>query len=155
MKLCDSLTGNSSILLRAKAGIWQEAVKFDMDLLVRADTTEPHYYQAALDGAEQFGPCFATASGLAMLHGRPERGVKKTGFTLMALRSLLMFNREDNDPVDILTAMAAVDASTRQEVNVTQIVDLFDDKVNFDHLRAYRTAQEVLDSIDSIIAAAV
>ena len=39
------------------------------------------------------------------------RGVK-TGFALVTLKKPLIFNHEDNDPVDILITMAAVDATT-------------------------------------------
>lgn len=67
----------------------------------------------------------------------------------------LVFNHEDNDPVDILITMAAVDANTHQEVGIMQIVNLFDDEANFDRLRACRTAQDVLDLIDNATAAAV
>ena len=66
-----------------------------------------------------------------MPHGRPEEGVKKTGFALVTLRKPLAFNHEDNDPVDILITMAAVDANTHQEVGIMQIVNLFDDEANF------------------------
>ena len=51
------------------------------------------------------------------------------------------FNHEDNDPVDILITMAAVDANTHQEVGIMQIVNLFEDEENFDRLRACRTEQ--------------
>lgn len=80
-----------------------------------ADVVEPRYYQAILDGVEQFGPYFVIAPGLAMPHGRPEEGVKKTGFSLVTLKKPLEFNHEDNDPVDILITMAAVDANTHQK----------------------------------------
>lgn len=50
-----------------------------------------------------------------MPHGRPEEGVKKTGFALVTLKKPLEFNHEDNDPVDILITMAAVDANTHQK----------------------------------------
>ena len=48
-----------------------------------------------------------------MPHGRPEEGVK-TGFALVTLKKPLIFNHEDNDPVDILITMAAVDATTHR-----------------------------------------
>lgn len=99
MKLRDSLAENNSILLQAEASTWQEAVKLGVDLLVKADVVEPHYYQAILDGVAQFGPYFVIAPGLAMPHGRPEEGVKKTGFALVTLKKPLVFNHEDNDPV--------------------------------------------------------
>lgn len=115
MKLRDSLAENKSIRLQAEAETWQEAVKIGVDLLVAADVVEPRYYQAILDGVEQFGPYFVIAPGLAMPHGRPEEGVKKTGFSLVTLKKPLEFNHDDNDPVDILITMAAVDANTHQK----------------------------------------
>lgn len=114
MKLHDSLAQNHSIRLQAEAESWQEAVKIGVDLLVAADVVEPRYYQAILDGVAQHGPYFVIAPGLAMPHGRPEEGVKKTGFALVTLKKPLIFNHEDNDPVDILITMAAVDATTHQ-----------------------------------------
>ncbi|WP_410736157.1 PTS ascorbate transporter subunit IIA [Citrobacter koseri] len=155
MKLRDSLAENKSIRLNAEASTWQEAVKIGVDLLVEADVVEPRYYQAILDGVERFGPYFVIAPGLAMPHGRPEEGVKKTGFALVTLKTPMVFNHEDNDPVDILITLAAVDACAHQEDGIMQIVNLFEDEANFDRLRACRTEQDVLDLIDNATAAAV
>ncbi|AVF36264.1 PTS ascorbate transporter subunit IIA [Rahnella sikkimica] len=155
MKLRDSLAENNSICLNAEAETWQEAVKIGVDMLVAAGVVEPRYYQAILDGVERFGPYFVIAPGLAMPHGRPEEGVKKTGFALVTLKKPLVFNHEDNDPVDILITLAAVDANAHQEVGIMQVVNLFDDEANFDRLRACTTAQQVLDLIDLTSASAV
>ncbi|MGK0704156.1 PTS ascorbate transporter subunit IIA [Yokenella regensburgei] len=155
MKLRDSLIENRSIQLQADADSWQEAVKLGVDLLVVADVVEPRYYQAILDGVARFGPYFVIAPGLAMPHGRPEEGVKKNGFALVTLKTPLVFNHEENDPVDILITLAAVDARSHQEEGIMQIVNLFEDEANFDRLRACRSAQEVVDLIDKATAAAV
>lgn len=155
MKLRDSLAQNNAIRLQADAKTWQEAVKIGVDLLVEAEVVEPRYYQAILDGVERFGAYFVIAPGLAMPHGRPEEGVKKNGFALVTLKTPLAFNHEDNDPVDILITLAAVDARTHQEDGIMQIVNLFEDEANFDRLRACRTTQQVLDLIDCATAASV
>lgn len=86
MKLRDSLAENKSIRLQAEAETWQDAVKIGVDLLVAADVVEPRYYRAILDAVEQHGPYFVLAPP-AMPHGRPEEGVKKTGFALVTLKS--------------------------------------------------------------------
>ncbi|MBU9822198.1 PTS ascorbate transporter subunit IIA [Rahnella sp. BCC 1045] len=155
MKLRDSLAENNSICLNAEAETWQEAVKIGVDMLVDAGVVEPRYYQAILDGVKKFGPYFVIAPGLAMPHGRPEEGVLKTGFALVTLKKPLVFTHEDNDPVDILITLAAVDASAHQEVGIMQVVNLFEDEANFDRLRACTTAQQVLDLIDQTSATAV
>ncbi|MFW0768029.1 PTS ascorbate transporter subunit IIA [Trabulsiella odontotermitis] len=155
MKLRDSLAENHSIRLQAEADSWQAAVKIGVDLLVDAEVVEPRYYQAILDGVERFGPYFVIAPGLAMPHGRPEEGVKKNGFALVTLKTPMVFNHEDNDPVDILITLAAVDARSHQEEGIMQIVNLFEDDANFDRLRACRSEQDVLDLIDRATAAAI
>ncbi|KFC07244.1 PTS system ascorbate-specific IIA component [Trabulsiella guamensis ATCC 49490] len=155
MKLRDSLAENHSIRLQADADSWQAAVKIGVDLLVAADVVEPRYYQAILDGVERFGPYFVIAPGLAMPHGRPEEGVKKNGFALVTLKTPMVFNHEDNDPVDILITLAAVDARSHQEEGIMQIVNLFEDDANFDRLRACRSEQDVLDLIDRATVAAI
>lgn len=155
MKLRDSLAQNHSIRLQVEASSWQEAVKYGVDLLVAADVVEPRYYQAILDSVAQFGPYFVIAPGLAMPHGRPEEGVKKTGFALVTLKTPLVFNHESNDPVDILITLAASDVNAHQEVGIMQIVNFFEDERNFDRLRACRSEQDVLDLIDNTTAAAI
>jgi PTS system ascorbate-specific IIA component len=155
MKLRDSLAENHSIRLQAEADSWQAAVKIGVDLLVAADVVEPRYYQAILDGVERFGPYFVIAPGLAMPHGRPEEGVKQNGFALVTLKTPMVFNHEDNDPVDILITLAAVDARSHQEEGIMQIVNLFEDDAKFDRLRACRSEQDVLDLIDHATAAAI
>lgn len=152
MKLRDSLAENKFIRLQVEVEIWQEAVKIGVDLLVAVDVVESRYYQAILDGVEQFGFYFVIVSGLVMSYGRSEEGVKKIGFFLVTLKKSLEFNYDDNDSVDIFIIMAAVDVNIYQEVGIMQIVNLFEDEENFDRLRVCRIEQEVLDFIDRINA---
>lgn len=154
MKLSDSLAQNNAIQLQAEAVDWRQAVRLGVDLLVAAGVVEPRYYDAILAGVERHGPYFVLAPGLAMPHGRPEEGVLKTGFALVTLKTPVCFGDEDNDPIDILITMAAVDAKTHQEVGIMQVVNLFEDEANFDRLRACRRASEVLALIDKTSAAA-
>ncbi|WP_205956825.1 PTS ascorbate transporter subunit IIA, partial [Pseudoxanthomonas winnipegensis] len=142
-----------SIRLQAEANTWQEAVKIGVDLLVAADVVEPRYYQAILDGVEQFGPYFVIAPGLAMPHGRPGEGVKKTGFSLVTLKKPLEFNHEDNNPVDILITMAEVDANTQQEVGIMQIVYRSEDHPNLHHPRRRQRRVRPLDQPPPLRAA--
>lgn len=155
MKLSDSLAQNNAILLQAEAADWRQAVRLGVDLLVAAGVVEPRYFQAIMDGVAQHGPYFVLAPGLAMPHGRPEEGVLKTGFALVTLKTPVCFGDAENDPIDILITLAAVDAQVHQEVGIMQVVTLFEDEANFDRLRACRNAQQVLDLINQTSAAAV
>lgn len=153
MKLRDSLAENHSIRLQAAADSWQEAVKsaltyWSPPMSSSRATTRPFWMgyngSAPISLSLPASPC----------HTAARRKGSKTGFALVTLQTPLIFNHEDNDPVDILITLAAVDANTHQEVGIMQIVNLFADEANFDRLRACRTAREVLDLIDRTAAAA-
>lgn len=118
MKLRDSLTEDESIRPQTKAGTWRETVKIDINLLVTIDAVEPRYCQMILDGVEQFGPHFVITPSLAIPHGCPEEGARRTGFSLATLKEPLEFNRDDNNSVNVLITMATVNASTHQEVGI-------------------------------------
>ncbi len=155
MKLHESLAQNHSIRLQAEAETWQgggENRRRSAGGRRRGGTAllpgDPRRRRAAR-------PLFCDRSGISHAARAAGRGRQKTGFALVTLKKPLIFNHEDNDPVDILITMAAVDATTHQEVGIMQIVNLFDDEANFDRLRACRSEQEVLDLIKNATAAAV
>ena len=148
MTLKDSLIANNSIALQAEANDWKAAVKLGTDLLEKAGVVDSRYYGAILDGTAKFGPYYLLAPGLAMPHGRPEEGVLKNGFALVTLKEPVVFGDEDNDPVDILITLAAVDQESHNVGGITQVVNLFEDEDNFDRLRAATTADEVIALIE-------
>ena len=147
MKLSDSLRDNNSIRLQAEAEDWQQAIRIGTDLLVDAGVVGSEYFPAILSAVSKYGPYFLLAPGLAMPHARPEEGVLRTGFALVTLKNPVCFGDEDNDPIDILITLAAVDAHTHQQVGILQVVQLFDDPDNFQRLRDCRHPQQVLDLI--------
>ncbi len=152
MKLRDSLAENKSIRLQAEAETWQDAVKIGVDLLVAADVVEPRYYQSAILMAWNSLPLFRYRRGWRCRTGGG-RGVKKTGFSLVTLKKPLEFNHDDNDPVDILITMAAVDANTTRKWASCRSSTCLKMKRIFDRLRLpYRAGST--DLIDRTNAAA-
>ena len=134
---------------------WKEAIQIAARPLLAEGAISPAYVESIIKQKEEIGPYFVIAPRIAMPHTRPEHGAKALGLSIVKLGQAVEFNSEDNDPVDILITMAAVDATTHQEVGIMQIVNLFDDEANFDRLRACRSEQEVLDLIKNATAAAV
>ena len=84
--LKESLIENHSIALNQTATSWKEAIKIGTDLLVKAGTIEPSYYDHIISNIEKMGPYIILAPGLAMPHARPEEGVIKTSFALVTLK---------------------------------------------------------------------
>ena len=149
MNLRDALALYDSIVLQAEARDWQDAIALGCRRLEAAGVVSAEYKQAILDNVAEYGPYFLLAPGIAMPHGRPQQGALQNGFALVTLSTPVVFGDPDNDPVDILITLAAVDAHAHQEEGIRQVVALFDNPDNFDRLRACRTAQQVLDLLDA------
>ena len=128
MDLREHLLSRGAIRLQAVADDWRQAVKVGTDLLVKAGTVEPRYYDEIVRSVEDLGPYFLLAPGLAMPHARPEQGVLETSFALVTLATPVCFGDPDNDPVDVLLTMAARDAETQNKTAIVQVADLFDSK---------------------------
>ncbi|AOY01106.1 PTS ascorbate transporter subunit IIA [Jeongeupia sp. USM3] len=152
MKLRDSLVRHDSIVLQAEAASWQEAVAIGVKRLEAAGVVDDRYYPGILANVEELGPYFLLAPGLAMPHARPENGVLQNGFALVTLKTPVVFGSPENDPVDILITLAAVDAKSHNEGGIMQVVALFDDETSFDQLRACTTPDQVLVLLDAIAA---
>ncbi|WP_028535273.1 PTS ascorbate transporter subunit IIA [Paludibacterium yongneupense] len=153
MKLRDSLLQHDSIVLQAAADDWRQAVAIGCGRLQSAGVVDERYYPAILRNVGAHGPYFLLAPGIAMPHARPQDGVLHNGFALVTLATPVCFGDPDNDPVDILVTLAAVDARSHSQEGILQIVALFDEATNFNRLRACRTPQQVLDLLDEALAA--
>ena len=150
MKLRDSLALHKAITVQADAATWQEAVAIGTASLEAAGVVTEAYYHAILANVAELGPYFLLAPGLAMPHARPENGVLQNGFALVTLKTPVCFGNPDNDPVDLLITMAAVDAQAHNDVGLMQVVALFDAPDSFERLRACRSVAEVLHVLDGI-----
>jgi PTS system ascorbate-specific IIA component len=142
-KLAAQLLALDSIHLQAEAADWKEAVRIGVDLLVRADTVEPRYYDAIIRMTEELGPWYVLAPGMAMPHGRPEEGVKKNSFALVTLKTPVNFGEPDNDPIDILVTLAATDAKTMTEDSIVAVATFLDDEDRIRRLRAAKTRADL------------
>lgn len=142
-KLAEQLLTLDSIHLQAEAADWREAVRLGVDLLVRADTVEPRYYDAIIKMTEELGPWYVLAPGMAMPHGRPEEGVKQNSFALVTLKTPVNFGEPDNDPIDILITLAATDAKTMTEESIVAVATFLDDEDRIRRLRAAKTRADL------------
>ncbi len=121
--------------LQADVQDWKGAVRLGTNLLEKRGFVTGQYYQAILKSVKDLGPYFLIAPGLAMPHARPEEGVLQNGFSLLTLRRPVVFGDPENDPVDILLTLAAVDAETQNEEAIVQIVELLDNENKVEELR--------------------
>ncbi len=154
--LKESLIENNSIKLNQSAADWKAAIKIGTDLLERAGTIEPRYYDTIISNIEKMGPYIILAPGLAMPHARPEEGVIKTSFALVTLKEPVVFEGED-EPVSVLITLAGSDSDKHMEglMEITQTLDDPDSEtgINLDKILRCQTNEEVLAVIDAALNA--
>ncbi|AGI31450.1 TPA: PTS sugar transporter subunit IIA [Mannheimia haemolytica] len=155
MNLKQSLIENNSILLNQSAANWEDAIKIGTDLLVKAGTIEPRYYDNIVSKIKEMGPYIILAPGLAMPHARPEEGVIKTSFALVTFDTPIYFEGED-EPVHVMLTLAGSDSDQHMQglVEITQVLDdpESDTGVDLDKIRRCKTAEEVYAVIDQALA---
>lgn len=154
MNLKQSLIENHSILLNQTAANWEEAIKIGTDLLVKAGTIEPRYYDNIVSKIKEMGPYIILAPGLAMPHARPEEGVIKTSFALVTFENPIYFEGED-EPVHVMLTLAGSDSDQHMQglMEITQVLDDPDSDtgVDLDKIRRCKTAEEIYAVIDQAL----
>lgn len=154
MNLKQSLIENHSILLNQTADNWEAAIKIGTDLLVKAGTIEPRYYDNIVSKIKEMGPYIILAPGLAMPHARPEEGVIKTSFALVTFDNPIYFEGED-EPVHVMLTLAGSDSDQHMQglMEITQVLDDPDSDtgVDLDKIRRCKTAEEIYAVIDQAL----
>ncbi|NPV71499.1 MAG: PRD domain-containing protein [Firmicutes bacterium] len=109
--LSDVLT-ERTIRLKVPASDWQSAVRSAGEVLVGDKAVEPRYVDAMVDMIHELGCYVVICPGVAMPHARPENGVHRVAISLITLDKPVEFGHPENDPVDVIVALAATDNSS-------------------------------------------
>jgi PTS system ascorbate-specific IIA component len=105
------LLNENSIQIAKTAADAEEAIRMAGGILVNQEKVKPEYVDAMVDMSKQIPGYIVLAPGLAMPHARPEAGVKELGMSLVTLTNPIEFGNSQNDPVNVVIALAAVDST--------------------------------------------
>ncbi len=130
---------------RAKVFVesWEGATDYVGDLLVKAHKIAPSYIAAMKRVLREMGPYAVIAPGIVLLHARPEDGVLEPCLGLITLSNPVPFGHSQNDPVDIVVALGAVDKAAHIAA-LQQLASLLGDA---GQLAAIRAAEQDTDLI--------
>jgi mannitol/fructose-specific phosphotransferase system IIA component (Ntr-type) len=78
-------------------------------LLVEAGKARAGYTEAMKRVLKEMGLYAVIAPGIVLLHARPEDGVLQPCLGLITLSTAVPFGHSENDPVDLVFALGAVD----------------------------------------------
>ncbi|MGC9397530.1 MAG: PTS sugar transporter subunit IIA [Anaerolineae bacterium] len=128
---------------------WEEAVRLAGGLLEEIEACEPRYTEAMINAVRELGPYMVLAPGLALLHARPEDGVKHIALSLVTLDPPVSFGSERNDPVSLVIAFGAVDKE--KHLNMLQELALFlDHPTHRQQLMTATSVDEVMALMDEL-----
>lgn len=146
LSLKQSLIENQSIKLGESAETWQEAIAVAAAPLITSGAVEGDYPTAIIASTEKFGPYYILMPGMAMPHARPEDGVKRDAFSLVVLKSPVVFS--DGKEVSVLITLAATSSDIHTGIAIPQIVAVFELPNIIQRLEQASAVNEVLSIID-------
>ena len=107
--LLSSLISNETVRAKVSVKDWEEATESVGKLLVSAGKIKTDYIAAMKRVLKEMGPYAVIAPGIVLLHARPEDGVIEPCLGLITLIDPVPFGHSENDPVDLVFALGAVD----------------------------------------------
>lgn len=88
---------------------WRAAIRAAGELLVAGGVATSDYIGQMQAAVDEYGPYIVIAPGLALAHARPSEAVRHTGMSWASLARPVAFGHPQNDPVELVIGLAAVD----------------------------------------------
>lgn len=123
---------------------WQGAIRAAGKLMVADGAVEERFVDAMIRVAKEFGPYIVVAPGIALPHARPEDGVIQASIAIVRLKTPVDFGNEDNDPVYLVVALAAVDQEQHID-GLRQLALVLGNSEKIDAIKAATSKEELLD----------
>jgi len=126
---------------------WKQAVRLSAVPLLESDIISPNYIQAIYQMHEKIGPYYVLAPGIAMPHARPEEGVNQLGLSMLLVKNGVLFHSEDNDPVYLITMLAAPDNNSHLDM-LTQLAELFSQPSDIQQIFKANNTEQILSIVN-------
>lgn len=130
-----SLISKETIHAKVLARDWEDATDSVGNLLVLAGKITPDYITAMKRVLKDMGPYAVIAPGIVLLHARPEDGVIEPCLGLLTLIDPVPFGHSENDPVDLVFALGAVDKHAHISA-LQQLAEMLGDPVRLKEIRS-------------------
>ena len=145
------LLKKKTIAVNIKAADWKEVVDETGKLLLEADQIKEKYIEAMKQSIIENGPYVVIGKGIALLHARPEDGVKENCLSLITLEEPVEFGNKNNDPVKIAFAFGTVD-NDKHVKTISELSAVLMEESAVDKIAEMGSAEEILKYIEDILA---
>jgi mannitol/fructose-specific phosphotransferase system IIA component (Ntr-type) len=133
-----SLISKETVQAKVLVRDWEDATESVGKLLVSAGKITPDYIAAMKRVLKEMGPYAVIAPGIVLLHARPDDGVIQACLGLITLIDPVPFGHSENDPVDLVFALGAVDKMAHISA-LQQLAEMLGDP---EKLQAIRSAAD-------------
>ncbi|WP_125573745.1 BglG family transcription antiterminator [Levilactobacillus huananensis] len=106
--LKDLLTENT-IETNVHVNNWEEAIRHGGRIIERTGGINSTYTEAMVAAVKKFGPYIVIAPHIALAHASSKDGVNEISMSLCTLDQGINFGNKENDPVNIVICLAAID----------------------------------------------
>jgi mannitol/fructose-specific phosphotransferase system IIA component (Ntr-type) len=113
---------------------------------VESEAVEPRYIEAMKRVLREMGPYAVIAPGIVLLHARPEDGVRRPCLAMLTLATPVPFGHSQNDPVDLVFAMGAVDKQAHVAA-LQELARLLMDSPTLERIRSATDSRSVRTAI--------
>lgn len=144
MSTLTSLLRVDAVALDVPATDWRDAVTAAGRLLESGGATTADYTTAMITSVEDNGPYIVVSPGFAFAHARPSPAVHRTAMSWVRLAQPVEFGHSSNDPVDLVVALAATDA-TEHTAAMAQLAKVVGRPRTRAALDAASSPEEILD----------
>ncbi|GAA1842842.1 PTS sugar transporter subunit IIA [Microbacterium koreense] len=138
-----------AIRTHATAADWRAAIELSGEALVAAGVTSPDYTNEMIATVEKLGPYIVIAPGLALAHSRPSPAVNRAGLSWITLDTPVEFGAGENDPVDLVIGLAALDHDGHLAL-MSELARVLSDEEGLARLRAADSASDVRRILDDV-----
>jgi PTS system ascorbate-specific IIA component len=145
------LLQKKNIAVNVEAADWKEVVAETGKLLLEAGQIEKRYIEAMKQSIIDNGPYVVIGKGIALLHARPEDGVKENCLSLITLAEPVEFGNKNNDPVKIAFAFGTVD-NEKHVKTISELSVVLMEESAVDNIAEMGSAEEILSYIEDILA---
>lgn len=120
---------------------WRQAIRASAEQLLAEEYFNEQYVNAMIRNVEENGPYIVISKGFAFPHEGIDQGTKKLGMNLIRLKTPVLFDAEERDPVEFVCCLSAVDQKTHLKAffHLVNILKNEDFKME---LRTCRTPEE-------------
>ena len=108
------------INLDLEAKNWEEAIVKGGEILIKEGYIDEKYIETLLKITKNQGAYYIITKSIALPHVRPDEGVKKSGFSFIRLRTPLNFGSKENDPVNYMIFLMAL--NSKEHLDLIQLI---------------------------------